>query len=132
MENPANAIVDTMWNFVKDGQQKENIPALKDAVYTLIGAMTQKTAGQRKDKSKDFDFRNLEMLKWDIIIGATTLVLSKRLDSMEDTKVTFIKEVDASMVSIYKCDCCHADFYDRDDNYQYCPYCGRKVDNEDE
>lgn len=84
MENPANQIFDTMWNFVKDGQQKENIPALKDAVYTLIGAMTQKTAGQRKDKPKDFDFNHLEMLKWEIIIEATCLVLSGRLDELKE------------------------------------------------
>mgnify|MGYP004506285719 FL=1 len=27
----------------------------------------------------------------------------------------------------YACDECGAGFIDRDDNYQYCPYCGRKI-----
>lgn len=32
----------------------------------------------------------------------------------------------------YECTECKAKFLDRDDNYQYCPYCGRKiVDNKE-
>ena len=27
----------------------------------------------------------------------------------------------------YACDECGAGFIDRDDNYAYCPYCGRKI-----
>ena len=48
MENPANGLKDLMWSFLMDRGQKENIPALKEAVYRLIQITTQKTAGQRK------------------------------------------------------------------------------------
>lgn len=27
----------------------------------------------------------------------------------------------------YACDECGASFIDRDDNYKFCPYCGRKI-----
>ena len=47
-ENPADNIKDTMWQFLMTKGQKANIPALKEYVYDLIGMMTQKTAGQRK------------------------------------------------------------------------------------
>lgn len=36
MNNPANELKDSMWDFLKDGKQEANITALKDAVYTLI------------------------------------------------------------------------------------------------
>lgn len=35
-------------------------------------------------------------------------------------------------ITEYKCDSCGESFYDRDDNYKYCPYCGRKIDNDKE
>lgn len=44
MENPANEIQDGMWDFLKDGKQKANVKALKNAVYTLIGMSTQKNS----------------------------------------------------------------------------------------
>lgn len=86
-QNPANEIRDFMWNFVKDGQQKENIPALKDAVYKLIKMMSQKTAGQRKDKKTDVNFNeDLDMTLWEIVIEATCLVLSGKLDIIMEDK----------------------------------------------
>lgn len=30
-------------------------------------------------------------------------------------------------MSEYACDECGAGFIDRDDNYQYCPYCGKEI-----
>lgn len=30
-------------------------------------------------------------------------------------------------ITLYECDECGAVFLDRDDNYKYCPYCGRKI-----
>lgn len=81
-ENPANRIQDTMWDFIKDGKQKANIPALKEYVYELIQMTTQKDGGQR-GKSKNISFDELEMLKWSIIIEATCLVLSGKLDKLE-------------------------------------------------
>ena len=86
MENPANRISDGMWDFLKDGNQKANVKALKNAVYTLIGMSTQKTAGQRSDHPKHISFEVLEILKWQIICEAVALVLSGKLDGMEDEK----------------------------------------------
>lgn len=84
--NPANAIKDFMWDFVKDGHQKPNIPALKESVYDLIQLTTQKTGGQQKyKKAHELDFADLDMALWSIVIEATCLVLSGELDKLEDT-----------------------------------------------
>ena len=78
MENPANSLKDSMWDFLKDGHQKANIPALKNAVYSLIQMTTQKDAGQR-ETGKNIPFAMLDMIKWQIICEATALVLSGEL-----------------------------------------------------
>lgn len=84
--NPANALKDTMWYFLMDKGQKENIPALKEYVYNLIGMTTQKTAGQKQYAAKtDIDWDNLDMTLMSIVIEATALVLSGRLDELEKT-----------------------------------------------
>ncbi len=83
-ENPANAIKDAMWSFLMDHGQKANISALKEAVYDLIQATTQKDAGQRKGKPKNYDWNNLDMLFMEIVIEATALVLSGELDKLEE------------------------------------------------
>ena len=80
MNNPANDLKDSMLDFLKDGKHEANIPALKDAVYTLIGMTTQKDAGQR---GKGIPFDMLDIVKWQIICEATALVLSGRLDESE-------------------------------------------------
>lgn len=80
MNNPANDLNDSMWDFLKDGKHEANIHALKDAVYTLIGMTTQKDAGQR---GKGIPFEMLDIVKWQIICEATALVLSGRLDENE-------------------------------------------------
>lgn len=67
---------DTMWAFLQMGSQKANYPALKDACMELRQMMMQKTAGQRKDRSKDIPFENLARIKNTIIIEAMALVLS--------------------------------------------------------
>ena len=46
-ENSANAIKDSMWDFLKDGSHEANIEGLKDGVYSLIKMTTQKDSGQR-------------------------------------------------------------------------------------
>lgn len=83
MNNPANELKDSMWDFLKDGKQEANITALKDAVYTLIQMTTQKDAGQRKD-SKGVPFEILDMVKWQIICESVCLVLSGKLDGLEE------------------------------------------------
>lgn len=83
MNNPANELKDSMWDFLKDGKQEANITALKDAVYALIQMTTQKDAGQRKD-SKGVPFEILDMVKWQIICESVCLVLSGKLDGLEE------------------------------------------------
>lgn len=82
-ENPANGIKDTMWKFLMDKGQKENIPELKEAVYRLIQMTTQKTAGQR-NISTHISWETLDMEIMRIVIEATALVLSGRLDELEE------------------------------------------------
>lgn len=80
--NPANEIKDQMWAFLMDGGQEANIPALKEAVYDLIKATTQKDAGQR-GKSQNINWDHLDMIFMEIVIEATALVLSGKLDKLE-------------------------------------------------
>lgn len=81
--NPANVIKDTMWDFLKDGKQKANIPALKEYVYDLIKMTTQKDAGQR-GTSGNIPWEHLDMTIFSIVCEATALVLSGKLDKLED------------------------------------------------
>ena len=78
-KNPADEVKSTMWSFLMTKGQRANVPALKDAVYDLIGMTTQKTAGQRAAK-KDISWQGLEMTLMSIVIEATALVLSGELD----------------------------------------------------
>ena len=82
MENPANAIKDAMWFFLQDGHQEANIPALKEYVYDLIKATTQKDAGQR-GKVSNINWNDLDMIVMSIVCEATALVLSGELDRLE-------------------------------------------------
>ena len=83
MENPANGLKNLMWRFLMDRGQKENIPVLKEAVYRLIQMTTQKTAGQRKEKPTHISWETLDMELMQIVIEATALVLSGRLEELE-------------------------------------------------
>lgn len=83
IKNPANNIKDVMWKFLMDKGQKANIPALKEYVYNLIQMTTQKTAGQRKEAKKDIPWEELDMTLMSIVIEATALVLSGKLDELD-------------------------------------------------
>lgn len=83
MENPADALKDTMWYFLQTGSQKANVPALKEYVYDLIKATTQKDAGQRGHADR-IDWNHLDMIMMNIVCEATALVLSGKLDDLED------------------------------------------------
>ena len=63
--------------------QRANIPLLKEAVYDLCHMLTQKTAGQRKDRPKDITVEALPRIKMTIIVEAAALVLSGALDGLE-------------------------------------------------
>ena len=45
---------------------------------------TQKTAGQRKETKNDISWDELDMMLMSIVIEATALVLSGRLDELEN------------------------------------------------
>ena len=76
-----------MWHFLMDKGQKENIPALKASVYRLIQMTTQKTAGRpgyAKPTHVSWDTLDMELMR--IVVEATALVLSGRLDELEVEK----------------------------------------------
>jgi hypothetical protein len=83
--NPA-ASLGMMWQFLQMGHQQADIPRLKEYVYDLIEMMTQKTAGQSKYKKPDeLDWTtDLEMTVNSIVIESMCLVLSGKLDELED------------------------------------------------
>lgn len=83
--NPANDKHDSMWDFLKDGAMEPNLPALKNAVYTLIKMSTQMTAGQRPhDHPNDMPFDMLDIVKWTIVCEACALVTSGALERLEE------------------------------------------------
>ena len=94
-ENSANGIKDLMWAFLMDRGQQENIPELKAAVYRLIRMTTQKTAGQQKAAHISWETLDMEIMR--IVIEATALVLSGKLDALEEKE------------------------------NKYCPHCGQKL-----
>lgn len=89
--NPANGIKDMMWKFLMDKGQKESIPELKASVYRLIQMTTQKTAGQRS-KTTHIPWETLDMEIMRIVIEATALVLSGRLDELEEKQMAVNKD----------------------------------------
>ena len=80
--NPAEQL-GMMWDFLKMGKQKANIPLLKEYVFDLIQLMTQKTAGQRGNKT-NISFDDIETIKNCIVIEAMALVLSGKLEDIKD------------------------------------------------
>lgn len=84
-ENPANGLGKT-WDFLKDGHIPADYDGLKGEVYTLIGMTTQKSAGQRTDKTADIPWQLLEMTKYLIICHATALVLNGDIDRLKAMK----------------------------------------------
>ncbi len=59
-----------------------DILLLKDSCERLRRMMTQKTAGQRRDKPEDVSFDELDVITNSIVLGAMTLYLSGKLDTM--------------------------------------------------
>lgn len=75
----------SMWAMLQPGVQKANIPALKELVGEWIQMTTQKTAGQQKyAKKSEVSFDNLERIKMGILCEAVALVLSGKLDKLEE------------------------------------------------
>lgn len=75
----------SMWAALQRGGTNANIPLLKEFVYQWVKAVTQKTAGQRK-RGKDIDWDELPRIKMGILCEAVALVLSGKLDELEEDK----------------------------------------------
>ena len=76
--------LDAMWNMLRMGYQRANIPALKEHCDLLRQAMVQKTAGQRKDDPTSYvPFEDVGTICNCIIIEAMCLYLSGELDRLE-------------------------------------------------
>ena len=75
--------LDVMWNFLQMGGQRANVSALKESCKLLQKVMTQKTAGQRKNKPADVSFNDLDAITNGIVIEAMALYLSGELDKIE-------------------------------------------------
>lgn len=92
MRCPANDVADPtkdmMWFFLMQGGQRANIPALKEAVNDLCHATMQKNAGQEPyAKKTDINWsRDMDSIMWRIVMEATALVLSGKLDELEDAE----------------------------------------------
>lgn len=89
------------WSFLQPGNgQKANIPLLKEAVNDLCQMTTQKSAGQKsplsgeKYNNKDLSVaENLERVKFTIICEAVLLVLSGKLDGLEEDSMTLADNI---------------------------------------
>ena len=76
--------LDMMFNMLRMGYQKANIPALKENCDLLRQAMIQKTAGQRKDDSANYvRFEDVGTICNCIVIETMCLYLSGELDKLE-------------------------------------------------
>lgn len=76
-----------MFSFLRMGSirlSEEDISSLEENCRMLVQMMTQKTAGQRRDKPNDVDFRLLDAITNNIVIGALTLYLSGSLDKLKE------------------------------------------------
>lgn len=81
-QDPAPLEDFTMWAALQAGGQTADIPLLKELVNQWIQMATQKTAGQRG--GKDLSWDNMERVKMGILCEAVALVLSGKLDRLEE------------------------------------------------
>ena len=79
--------LDAMYNMLRIGHQKSNIPVLKEYCGRLRQAMIQKDAGQRRNTPKgSVDFSDLGTIINIIVIETMCLYLSGDLDMLEKLK----------------------------------------------
>lgn len=84
VENLDRGQLELMWNFLKMGNGKPNILALKENLDALRQMMIQKTAGQENyGKSHEIPFEDFGTIINCIIIEAMQLYLSGMLDKLE-------------------------------------------------
>lgn len=76
-----------MWNYLRMGHQKANIPALKELCDQLRQCLLQKTAGQRADDPDNYiNFSDVGTIINCIAIEAMALYLSGELDKLEEMR----------------------------------------------
>lgn len=76
---------DNMFAFLQMGQQKSNIPVLKNAIKDLITMMTQKNSGQKGNIKKSTNWEeNFDMTIITIVCESVGLYLSGDLDKIEN------------------------------------------------
>lgn len=76
---------DNMFAFLQMGQQKSNIPVLKNAIKDLITMMTQKNSGQKENDKKSINWEeNFDMTIITIVCESVGLYLSGDLDKIEN------------------------------------------------
>ena len=85
--------LELMWNFLRMGHQKPNIPALKELCDQLRQAMIQKTGGQRKDDPKEYvPLDDIPTIVNSIVIETMALHLSGGLDRLEEVTECQVKD----------------------------------------
>lgn len=76
--------LDMMWNFLRMGYQKANIPALKEYCEQLRQAMVQKTGGRRENEPEGYVYiEDVGTIVNCIVIETMCLYLSGDLDKLE-------------------------------------------------
>lgn len=75
-----------MFSFLRMGSIRlsdVDISSLEENCRMLVQMMTQKTSGQRRYKPNDVDFRMLDAVTNNIVLGALTLYISGSLDKLK-------------------------------------------------
>lgn len=77
--------LEVMWNFLRMGHQKPNIPALKENLDAIRQMMIQKTAGQDGYSTNEaMSFDDLQTHINCVVIESMCLYLSGMLDKLEE------------------------------------------------
>lgn len=81
--------LELMWNFLRMGHQKPNIPALREHLDAIRQAMIQKTGGNRADDPAYYTpYDDIGTHVNCVVIEAMCLYLSGTLDRLEDAEVS--------------------------------------------
>ena len=76
-----------MFSFLRMGGvrlSEADISSLEENCKMLVRALTQKTAGQHRYKPGDVDFRMLDAITNNIVLGALTLYISGSLEKLKE------------------------------------------------
>lgn len=76
-----------MFSFLRMGGvrlSEADISSLEENCKMLVRALTQKTAGQQRYKPGDVDFRMLDAITNNIVLGALTLYISGSLEKLKE------------------------------------------------